>query len=983
MYRSDSDNRRDVFRWMCALLILSLALLMLPAPLLAEAPADNRVSVAESGERAEWTEEGKEWYLAEGCTAGGFETWVLIQNPGEEEADVTLTFQGVEGLHRGPELKLPPGHRTTVNVAETCPDLWDVSTKITSSEPVISERAMYWNNRTGGHNSVGATSPSRVWYLAEGCTAGGFETWVLIQNPGEEEASVTLSYLGPDGSHPGPTISLPPGSRRSVNVADNSPGWWEISTKVTSDKPVIAARSMYWNGREGGHSSPGVTTPQEEWYLAEGCTEGGFETWVLIQNPGEEEAGVTLSFQGVEGLHTGPELKIPPGHRTTINVAETCPDWWDVSTKVVSDKPVIAERSMYFNERTGGHNSAGVTTPQEEWYLAEGCTAGGFETWVLMQNPGEEEASVTLSYLGPDGSHPGPTLSLPPGSRRSVNIADNSPGLWEISTKVTSDKPVIAERSTYWNGRSGGHNSPGRQRGETVIPDTTKVLNSSTLAELESVSSGGGTLTFKKSTGQLDSLLKGDVIVCGVTDNTPYGLLRKVTSKKTQGGKVIVDTEDGFLEEAVNRGTLNVEQNLNSDDLVSATALVDGVHIEDGGNSGGGLKFTVSEDIDLDGAKLSGSVTFEQEFDLNARIDFNPLRPWDPPSLEEMTFTTTTKEEANLKLSGEVPIEVKAEKEIVRYNFAPIIVPGLPVVVIPTVTVKLGANGKVSANMETNVTQKAEVTAGLSYTGGLWNTISGHKSEFSFDSPTLSADKASAKAYVKPQLSLLLYGIVGPYAGIEGYLSMYANPDANPWWRLYGGLKGDVGVELRVFSKVIASYSETVFDWKQVLAQAEGGEDDTGRIYWDGTELFPFNSGFTGDGGTSRSKVSPPEGHLYLHANSWYLSGCQVAWSTDDAVDLSGYDRLCVEWCNTGKSNGNNESHLIAATNSHDRQENQSTTDKLTRTSSFDRRVDHLDVSHINEPRYIRVHARDNDWWDAGTNSKLYVYRVWLEPVNR
>ena len=878
MSRSDSDNHRDVFRWMCALLILSLALLMLPSPLLAEAPADNSAAPAE---RAEWTVEGKEWYLAEGCTAGGFETWVLIQNPGEEEANVTLTFQGVEGLHPGPELKLSPGHRTNVNVAETCPDWWDVSTRITSSEPVIAERSMYWNERAGGHNSVGATSPCRVWYLAEGCTAGGFETWILIQNPGEEEANVTLTYLGPDGPHPGPTLSLPPGSRRSVNVADNSPGWWEISTKVTSDKPVIAERSMYWNEKAGGHNSPGVTAPQEEWYLAEGCTAGGFETWVLIQNPGEEEANVTLTFQGVEGLH------------------------------------------------------------------------------------------------------PGPTLSLPPGSRRSVNVADNSPGWWEISTKVTSDKPVIAERSMYWNEKAGGHNSSGRQRGDTVIPDTTKVLNRSTLAELESVSSGGETLTFKKSTGQLDSLSKGDIIACGVTDNTPYGLLRKVTSRKSQGGKVIVETEDGFLEEAVKRGTLNVEQNLNSDDLVSATALVAGVHIEDVGNSGGGLKFTISEDLDLDGAKLSGSITFEQEFDLSAHIDFNPLRPWDPPSLEELTFTSTTKEEVNLKLSGEVPIEVKAEKEIVRYNFAPIIVPGLPVVLIPTVTVKLGANGKVSANMEANVNQKAEVTAGLSYAGGLWNTISEYTSEFGFDTPNLSANAASVKAYVKPQLSLLLYGIVGPYAGIEGYVSLYANPNANPWWRLSGGLTGDVGVELRVFSNVIASYSETIFDYKQVLAQAEGGEENTGRVYWDGTELFPINSGFTNDGGTSRSKVSPPEGHLYLHANSWYLGACQVAWSTDDAVDLSGYDRLCVEWRNTGKSNGNNESHLIAATNSHDRQENQSTTDRLTRTSSFDRMVDHLDVSHINEPRYIRVHARDNDWWNAGTNSKLYVYRVWLEPANR
>ncbi|RJP33359.1 MAG: hypothetical protein C4536_04335, partial [Actinobacteria bacterium] len=33
--------------------------------------------------------------------------------------------------------------------------------------------------RTWAHDSIGVTSPSTLWYLAEGCTAGDFETWLL------------------------------------------------------------------------------------------------------------------------------------------------------------------------------------------------------------------------------------------------------------------------------------------------------------------------------------------------------------------------------------------------------------------------------------------------------------------------------------------------------------------------------------------------------------------------------------------------------------------------------------------------------------------------------------------------------------------------------------------------------------------------------------------------------------------------------------
>jgi len=210
-----------------------------------------------------------------------------------------------------------------------------------------------------------------------------------------------------------------------------------------------------------------------------------------------------------------------------------------------------------------------------------------------------------------------------------------------------------------------------------------------------------------------------------------------------------------------------------------------------------------------------------------------------------------------------------------------------------------------------------------------------------------------------------------------------ANPTADPWWKLYGGVKGDVGAELRLFSRTVASYSKTVFDWQTVLAQAKikGDEETSGvsKIYWDGEESLSINSGFNKDGGTARNKVPPPAGHLFLSADSGLMSRCQVAWSTDSAVNLEGYSKVCVEWTNYGSSSDDNESYLIAATNSNDKQENQAASSKVKRTGIFENRVDWIDVSQINEPRYLRVHARDGDYWGWGNTSKLYVNRIWLE----
>ncbi|MBU1670296.1 MAG: right-handed parallel beta-helix repeat-containing protein, partial [Actinobacteria bacterium] len=161
-----------------------------------------------------------------------------------------------------------------------------------------------------------------LWYLAEGSTGadgnGNFETWVLVQNPGDTTANVTVTYMTPNGAKPGPVLNLEPNSRTSVSVADSVPNEWDVSTKVTSDVPVIAERSVYWHTpttyRQAAHDSIGVTGAQTEWFLAEGSTgadgNGNFETWVLVQNPGDTTANVTLTYMTPDGEKAGPVLEI-------------------------------------------------------------------------------------------------------------------------------------------------------------------------------------------------------------------------------------------------------------------------------------------------------------------------------------------------------------------------------------------------------------------------------------------------------------------------------------------------------------------------------------------------------------------------------------------------------------------------------------------------------------------------------------------------
>ena len=390
------------------------------------------------------------WYLAEGCTNGSFETWVLVQNPSSTStAHVQLSYMTANGPVEGPRTSIRPNSRMTFNVGDTVPGQWSVSTRVASDVGVVAERSMYAYNRRLGTDSVGVPAAAGNWYLAEGCTGTGFETWVLVQNPNSGPANVKLKYMTPSGPRAGPTANIPANSRMTFNVADTVAGQWSVSTQVSANKPVIAERSMYGNNRQWGHDSVGATSAADTWYLAEGCTNGGFETWVLVQNPNASAATVSLSYMTESGSVAGPTVSIPANSRKTFNVADTVPGTWSVSTKVTSNAPVIAERACYGNNRTWGHDSIGVSAPANTWYLAEGCTNTGFESWVLVQNPNSQETLVTLTYMTPGGPVDGPSEVLPAHSRKTYNIADYVPWEWQVSTEVVGSRPVIAERAMY------------------------------------------------------------------------------------------------------------------------------------------------------------------------------------------------------------------------------------------------------------------------------------------------------------------------------------------------------------------------------------------------------------------------------------------------------------------------------------------------------------------------------------------------------
>lgn len=344
-------------------------------------------------------------------------------------------------------------------------------------------------------------------------------------------------------------------------------------------------------------------------------------------------------------------------------------------------------------------------------------------------------------------------------------------------------------------------------RSDVTVAAGTVVLSPESLAALTEVTADQ-TLIFTDAPEQVRKLAAGNVVVADVSERTPQGLLRKVVSASTESGRTTVTTAEASLDDALTDGGVAMAAELDAADVDEFRPAREGVRmVAPKGVAKGAPSLTVSLDLELakQGSKkitLSGSQTIvpHVSFDASVRCCFHT----------DTHFNAEVEVQRQATLTAEISKTISTSVKLGQVDFTPIrfTVGPVPVVIVPRLELTLEASGTISAGITTSVSETTRSGVDITSRDSRVTARPVNTRTTSFQPPTAFAS-ASFSAGPKVRLSLMLYGVVGPYVQITVKLI-----------DLKADLQADHFVTLRISGSIAAGFQlslvgKRIADWSR------------------------------------------------------------------------------------------------------------------------------------------------------------------------
>lgn len=333
------------------------------------------------------------------------------------------------------------------------------------------------------------------------------------------------------------------------------------------------------------------------------------------------------------------------------------------------------------------------------------------------------------------------------------------------------------------------------------IPRTTRIITPDMAANhLIEVAGEGETIVFAENI--LNDIgypfAVNHIIALEPNEMALNGFLRKVVAIEYTypQNEIVLTTIQASLEEAIYNGTIQATVVLSPDGAYIAESKP-GLPTAKRLPAANVFTINLFEEEIMPDVTVSGEINLQPSFDIEMVIEQFDLK--------KLIIKNTTRQHGKLELTAETGFSNKAEIALNPLgDFAPIGVNVLDtdftVWLTPEVTLYLGVSGRTKAAIITSANQEIFYDVSLFYEENedLKLLVEPYGEKIWIGKPVANS-QANAKAYLKPELALVVFGGTGPFMSVEGYLRFDADPCRTPWWDFYGGVSGLVGAKLKMF----------------------------------------------------------------------------------------------------------------------------------------------------------------------------------------
>ncbi len=352
-----------------------------------------------------------------------------------------------------------------------------------------------------------------------------------------------------------------------------------------------------------------------------------------------------------------------------------------------------------------------------------------------------------------------------------------------------------------------------------------------------------GTLTFSAQSVDASKFKTNEIVIFGVSPETPHGLLRQITEIVKTEENYIVKTKDCPIQRAFKFLHFKMTKPLELGnpeivwDVAPGTILTPSEENpflrESGGQSFGPFTidyypFNGDKDPNTPEDQVHVTATMHGELYYIFGIDFDwPDDLGDVLSgdiLPKITtgFYLSGGAGASLSAEGMAIRDFEREDKLAHANLDTFCI----YILCFTVSVDLMTeiNGSAKSNFELSAGAEASFEVGALYSTNNGGKLVPPTPKFT-PQPTIAkaTENADLKISVGPKVKLLLYDTLGPYAKLSvfGELSADSEREKSKCWQVNTGFDGEIGLELALFGETLAEWGDDFNIYDTTLAEGE------------------------------------------------------------------------------------------------------------------------------------------------------------------